>query len=464
MFEAEKTDFQKEQDTILKTILDNRFFQYWKDEEIDKGTSLRQDSSLELFLTNTCNQNCEYCYLKKYPALYPSSINNSETILANLEKIYNYILKNNWNIPQGDFFSGEIWHTQFGLDVLELTLKYIKKGMKVGWWIVASNCSFVMNPIQTQKIQGYINEFAKFGSPLTFSISVEGKILESESRALVSGEQKDDLYWDELFSFAKHNNFYFHPMVSSNNVQKWIENHKWFEEKFNQYDMDINALMMLEVRNADWSELSIKEYNAFMQYLISRFLEKDCNNSIKKFTEKLFCFRLKNQEKGLSGYIPFGFPKADDFIGCTCANSLAIRVGDLSIIPCHRLAYNKYLYGNFITDENGIKDIKSNNPQMAIKILMTNFNEGSLGCDTCIFKDYCLKGCLGSQYESMGDPFVPSKNVCNFFKEKYSFLLNTYEKMGVINYLKEVSPLEIDYPEISLFLKFFKKWKEEGGN
>ena len=460
MFKEEKDNFQEQQNLLLKTVLNNRFFSNCEKHE-QESTSLGQDSSLELFLTNICNQNCEYCYLKKFPSLYPAEINNKTLVLKNLEKIYKYILKNNLNIPKGDLFSGEIWHTDFGLQVLELTLKYLQQGMKVGWWMIASNCSFIMDSIQTQKIQYYINEFNKLGAPLVFSISIEGGILESESRALTNGLKKGNYYWDNLFSFAKYNNFFFHPMVSSSNVHKWIENHKWFEEKFAQYDMDINSLMMLEVRNADWNEKSIKDYNNFMKYLIDRLLEKECNNNVKTLAKKIFCFRLRKEEKGLDGYIPFCFPKADDFIGCTCANSLSIRVGDLSIIPCHRLAYNKYLYGRFILENEEIIGIEANNPQMAIKILMTNFNEGSLKCDTCLFKNYCLKGCLGSQYETMGDPFIPNENICNFFKEKYSFLLKYYSDLGVIDYLKQVSPLEIDYSEIKPFLIFYENWKKE---
>ena len=42
-------------------------------------------------------------------------------------------------------FSGEIWHTQLGLDILELTLKYIPKGLKFGSITIPSNCTFVNN-------------------------------------------------------------------------------------------------------------------------------------------------------------------------------------------------------------------------------------------------------------------------------------------------------------------------------
>lgn len=70
-----------------------------------------------------------------------------ETLLKNLQTLYNWILENDYCIPKCEFFTGEIWHTQFGLDVLDLTLQYLKKGMKIGWFMIASNCSFLLDEI-----------------------------------------------------------------------------------------------------------------------------------------------------------------------------------------------------------------------------------------------------------------------------------------------------------------------------
>lgn len=101
---------------------------------------------------------------------------------------------------------------------------------------------------------------------------------------------------------------------------------------------------------------------------------------------------------------------------------------------------------------------------MACKIILTNFNLGSFGCDTCIFNEYCLKGCFGAQYETLGDPFIPIPGVCNFFKQKSSFLLDYYTKLGVIDYLKTITSAEEEYPRIIKFLNMYDNWKREEEN
>ena len=110
-------DFEKEQDELLKFVLDERFFKVWTtpEDKTAEELSLWGDTSLELYLTSTCNQKCEYCYLVKYD-LYPQEYNKPEIIMKNLEIIYNWILDNNYYIRETEFFSGEIWHTKFGLD------------------------------------------------------------------------------------------------------------------------------------------------------------------------------------------------------------------------------------------------------------------------------------------------------------------------------------------------------------
>jgi hypothetical protein len=51
--------------------------------------------------------------------------NNKELIFNNLEILLNWIKKNNYYIPQIELYSGEIWHTDFGLDILEKLYKAV---------------------------------------------------------------------------------------------------------------------------------------------------------------------------------------------------------------------------------------------------------------------------------------------------------------------------------------------------
>ena len=168
-----KNQQQEEQNQLLKTILDWRFFYPWKNvNEYRDERALIKDANLELFITSTCNQKCEYCYLQKYPDLYPSEYNDPKIILHNLDILLKYFYANNFHFPAIDLYSAEIWHSQFGRDVLELLYKYIKMGLSVEWIIIASNCSFVSNPKSLQAIQQYIDKFNAIQVPLVFSISI----------------------------------------------------------------------------------------------------------------------------------------------------------------------------------------------------------------------------------------------------------------------------------------------------
>lgn len=461
MLNEDRNQFEKEQTQFLKTILDLRFFQPWVDPNRDQG-SLHQDANLEIFLTAACNQKCDYCYLVKHEGLYPREQMNQSQIMKNLRILYDWIMDNDYCIPKCELFTGEIWQSQFGLDVLELTLEYVKKGIQIGWWMIASNCSFLFDEVQTCRIQHYIDEFRRYGSSLVFSISIDGAMIE-DIRPLCNGNIRTESYYERMFLFAKHNHFFFHPMVAAKTVDRWIENHQWWEKNLKNWDMDVRNLMMLEVRNGDWTPEAIKNYNKFNKYLIDKYIAESCDGDVIRFAKHLMNVRTEDEQVDINGYIPWCFPETDTFIGCTCSTDLTVRVGDLAIAPCHRTAYNKYLYGKFIVDNNKIIDIEANNPQMACKILMSNFNLASFGCDTCVFNQYCLKGCYGAQYEEQGDPFIPVPNVCEFFKQKYGFLCYYYEKLGVIDYLRTVSPVEKEYTRVSKWLQFFDEWKKKEG-
>ena len=67
----DKQVFQHENDQVLTAVLDNRFFSQWrkdyfiatKQDENDHDSVL---TTLELFLTASCNQKCTYCYLVRF--------------------------------------------------------------------------------------------------------------------------------------------------------------------------------------------------------------------------------------------------------------------------------------------------------------------------------------------------------------------------------------------------------------
>lgn len=458
MITNDKEQFQVEQNELLQFILDQRFFNPWREAGrlgyIDKFSAAK-DCTLELYLTSSCNQNCEYCYLTKYPDLYPSEYNKKDLIFNNLDILYNWLIEENMYIPVLEVFTGEIWQSSFGLDFFQHTWDAIQRGLRTNGISIPSNCSFLNDWEQTCKIQRWINKFRQYGIDVTFSISVDGKIIDEVNRPRVDKTEYTDEFYDRMFMFATHNGYGYHPMVAAVTVDKWIENHKWWEQEFNKRHENVDdKLMMLEVRNSDWTEERIQAYNEFMKYLINRQVQR--HGSVEHFAQGLFGIVPAFN----SGYVPYAPAPLDTFAGCTVCNSLTVRLGDLAIAPCHRQAYNKFLYGHFIVNEdNQIAGITANNPHHAIRILMANNNLCHLGCDVCPIAEYCLKGCYGSQYEETNDPFIPSANVCHFFKEKWKNLMYYYKEIGVLDALAKISPYNEHYEEIQKFLQFYERIK-----
>ena len=426
-------------------MLDLRFFNPWRHlTRFKDERSLYPDTKLELYITSTCNQKCEYCYLVKYPKLYPKEFNKPEIILKNMKILFNYILANRMDIPCLDLYSGEIWGNQFGWTVLDTIYDYVIHGMGVQSLMLTTNCSFIEKPEAFQRIQQYVDKFRAINCPLIISISVDGKIIDEFSRPRNDKSGYTDEFYDKLFAFAKHNNFLFHPMVAPNNVKYWVENYQWWEKQNKKFGLDpFNSnVMTLEVRNDGWTDENIEDYCKFLKYLMDEFYEKRCYKDPRLFGNAIIGQRQAENDPRIGGYVPWCIGPADSFTGCTVCNHLTVRLGDLAICPCHRQAYDEYLYGYFNVEDNHITGVRAVNPQMAIKILMSNVLYTTPLCDQCEFNYCCLKGCHGSQLETEKDPFFQIGNICKFFKAKYNFIFDWYREHGIIKYLQSWTPGE----------------------
>ena len=447
------SDFEKEQNDLLSFVLNERFFKTWQEDDAfhSHPESSWDDTTLELYLTSTCNQNCEYCYLVKYD-LYPQEYNKPDLILHNLAMIYDWVIENKFHIKEAEFFSGEIWHAQFGLDVLELTYQYLLKGMQIGVFVIPSNCSFIFDDNQTLKLQNYIDKFESIGHRIMFSISVDGLIIDQEERPMNNGKVRDEEYYDKLFAFAYHNNYYFHPMLSAHSVNRWIENYQWWMKKLAEYEFPPEAMMLLEVRNNEWTEQNLKDFSIFLEYLIDEEVKR-FNGDVKTYVLSHFNGDLRLNDLSV-GYTPINLAPAEPFPPCSIAQALTVRVGDLAIAPCHRTSYNKLMYGWFETENNKIVGIKQNNVYNAIRVLLVNSKAGHIKCDSCLYSDFCLKGCFGAQYENNDDMFMPIENICDMAKVKWQTIIHKLQKIGALEYLKEVNSYAPHFQRVLQFMRF----------
>ena len=416
-------NFQKENDMLLNNLITKAFLNKYK-----PGTLL----SLELFITPTCNLSCKYCYLNKYgKELYPSEIIDEKTILNNIIIILNYLKDNNCVLNKLNIFSGEIWSSDFGFQVLEIIYNEYKKYKFSDLILIPSNMTFLLDNEAEKKIQNIIDKFEQIGVSLRFSASIDGKILEENMRPFKDKNKiRNDEYYDKVFTFCKNNRCGFHPMVSSKSCKYWIENFKWFKEQHLKYGIPISSMMMLEVRNDDWTEEDINYYLNFLDYLSDDIFYDGFHGDKEKFAKFIF-FPGEHPI-----YNPITLHSQQNQMSCSIQNQLFIRVGDLSLIPCHRTCYPNNIYGKFIVKDNKIVDIVSQNVELANFIYTTNPENGFPTCAGCKFKYFCIKGCLGSQYETSYDILLPNISVCEMLKSKLSFLYTKYEKMGLIDILK----------------------------
>lgn len=470
LIQNNRISFQEEQDQLLQMVLHERFFYPWGVSGYDTPEGAMPKGSLEVFVTSVCNQKCEYCYLQRFPNLYPVP-QNPELLKKNLRALLDYVCDNRWYLPNLDLFGGETWHTPFGLELLDIVYEYVtQRGMPLPSITIPTNASFCLYPKQMAEMQNRIDRFRECGTDLKISISIDGKVVEDIERPIIDSSMppRDDAFYDRVFAFAKHNGYGFHPMLAAKSAKYWIENYKWWVSMLRKFDMSLDSLMLLEVRNGDWEEEDIAEYEKFVRYLTEETYRYHDGDFLQFMNDMLLINQLYDSHDLLWGdntsYMPHIFGDGSKGLyGCTIQTHMTVRLGDLAIAPCHRTAYDKYVYGHFTQDDNGkITGLRANNPQMAINILMLDSRYSVLGCDSCKFQPICLGTCKGQSIESQQDPFHNDPKVCNFLRKKYTLMFKVLEEYGTITWLKEnMTKYHSDYESYQKFLQVWDKIVEE---
>ena len=437
--------FKKEEDQLFAAILNSRWYNVWKNPEQNFG--LWESSQLELFITADCNLRCGYCYLTRCgEELYPTVLRDEEVILGNIRLILQHIREEGLSLPSLELFSGEIWHTEFGLKVLQVVAEEIALGTSVRHVIIPSNCSFILDTEQTEKIQNAINIFRELGSALVFSCSVDGLIVEDIARPMKDSEiVRGQSFYDALFAFAKVNNYYFHPMVAASSIEQWRENFDWYAMMCARYDIPFPVgVMMLEVRNDDWTEEKLEHLKLFYSHVINYYINEVHDGSVKRFVGDVFGVEVDGKpivRSGLvRGYVNISVGESYSFPSCSIAQCFTVRCGDLSIVPCHRASYDHFIGGRFVVDDGKITGTEARNVQVISKTWFANVRSGFFGCDSCKFATVCLKACIAEQYEENGELFVCNPSVCNLLRTKVLHLIDQYDKRGIWDMLNAVTP------------------------
>lgn len=379
------------------------------------GKEFKHIDNVEFYISPDCNLKCSYCYVQKHKDLtYPKEIRDPKVIMGNLKLLLRAIEANSIYIHTLDIFSGEIWSSDFGIQSLVEILEFNKKNRFCDKILIPSNCEFVLHPEWRNKFQNLIDQFKELGINLLVSASIDGPLIDPVSRAPVSSNHRSLDDYDVIFEFLSRNGYLTHPMLSPDSVPNWIETHKWFSEMHKKFNMNPH-IMILEVRDGDWNDEILESYKKYIEYLFNYELNSIYEGSLLKLAnDKLFWFN----ESYPHGYNSL---KLSNFrrMSCKLQRTIYIRLGDLSIIPCHRLSYDKLNYGKIQIDDDLNITITDQNVELAIKLLSTRFQTGINGCDSCEDNYFCLGPCLGANYEYHWDvAYTCTRKVCNMQKTR----------------------------------------------
>lgn len=432
--------FQEEENLLLENILKTYRYDILKSSRVDND-GFKKIIQIEFVITSTCNLKCEYCYLQKFAdELVPPSCRDEKTIIRNLKLFLNFWKEQNFKCNL-DLFSGEIWHTDFGIEILNIILDYVKDGLTIYNITIPSNSSFIFSD-KYDIIRNLIYEFRKIGTNLVFSASVDGMILEDTTRPFKDPNYKNirtEEYYIKLFEFCKEFGFGFHPMLAAYGIEKWIDNWNWWVDFFlkhykNDYLAAYNKIMILEVRNNDWTEEKLQYFKKFQDYYYNWVWEKVANKNPEIMTKII---TKTEEEKYGQNYSILQTMESDNVINCSIGRALIIRLGDLAILPCHRTAYDKYIYGHYIIEDDKITGkVKAKNTLMPIICNIGNINNMFSKCHSCDIQSVCFKGCIGSQIENMREPTLCIPCICELEHLRIINNCRNMAKTGVLKFIQ----------------------------
>lgn len=434
----------------LKYFLDTQLF----NKKVFDQNELIPNIGIELIIRPECNQRCDYCYITQYgKSLYPIELRpNNETLVHNTEILLNYLYNNQCYLHRLELFAGDLFYDNLFFQLIEKIYDYYKKilSQDINYFsqkrirpavIIPCNFSFCKDIEKINHFKSYFYKFKELGITLYLSYSSDG-IFSTQYR---EKEPLNDEFLNNVFTLIQECNYGAHPMLSYENIEYAIQNYEWWKQQYQKYNLinEENRFSFfppsLEVRNHGWDQEHIQTYINYLNYLIEDRL-KIYNNNLELFTADIFNKNINYADGNLHGpmamdpiKINFNHPESNE-MSCSLGHVLCIYVGDLTLVPCHRLSYPMYKGGQFVLNQEKteIVDIQAlDNVNGYFNQIMSNrfYNPK---CCICDYQALCLKGCHGAQFEHFRDPNMPIPDICDLFKMKADFLLAKYSQLGVL--------------------------------
>lgn len=405
-----------ENDKLYKSFLERYFFSRYRE-----GIFM-----IEFFVRASCPSKCSYCYLQQYKdELYPPELEDHDTIVANAKKFLNFYSENKFKCDF-ELFSGRLFYDDLGFRILDVFYEQFKDELfyKPSAIIMPDDMQFLLDEDVTAKVEEYIDKFSNINISLLYSLSVDGKKVDY----LRFGSRADDFY-EKVFAFAKKHHFNFHPMVAATQADNMVENFKWWYE---QEDFKIEETMFLEVRNDNWTPYRLDKFVELIDFIITKELDR---LGSEEFYKQMVLGEGRLGYRRLIDLNASGMSPTEG-LSCAIQNIMCLRLGDLSILPCHRTGRKQFISGRLITNEEGeIVQIEANNP--VFHIAAASVTLGNLPkCQNCPINFSCLGPCLGSNFESTSDSFYPPKSVCNQQFTLAYMVAARYFQLGFLDRLK----------------------------
>lgn len=409
--------YQDENNQLMYGFLDRTFFRGWEFHDVENF------KSLEFAYSPDCNLACEYCYYYQHgEELYPKSVRSQVSELENTRIMLAWLKENNY-WPHFEVFSGEPLIQPARLEAIKDIVDFcMSDPRRMSTITIPTNYTFIAG--KEDKVRELLDYTRSNNVRLSLSASFDGKYMEQNRPA--KGEMvRDDAYYDRCFQFSKDYSFGFHPMVYSGGIERWKDNFLWFQSNFAEYNLPWQHIYLLEVRNKEWNYNQIQEYGEFIEFLVDwtfDHLKRDRSDMIQ------FLF------KGGYNILRSPLSTIGRGIGCSIQSTLFVRMGDLSIIPCHRTSYPPFITGKFVTDGGHISSIEAKNIDLMNAIYSFTAHSQPY-CSRCDISSLCTFGCLGSQFETNGDLFTPIPTVCALYSQKMESLVKALDRVGILDKL-----------------------------
>jgi radical SAM protein with 4Fe4S-binding SPASM domain len=344
-------------------------------------------TSLELVISEKCQNNCKYCY-RTYKH------NNSNTFALEPYQVKSHIDKFLDMIQDDGTFFNQRSVELYGGDPL-LDYQKTKEILKIvdtykPKYISIPTNARLISELTDHDIDNLLNST---DTRVHCSLSVDGDPSETNRPLSKIGKMMGynaRIDYKRLLKISRKHNFGFHPMLSFEMIDKWEDTVKFFMDELS------TVPYLLEVRHALSKENAVKAVHQLLK--------------IRKYYETIGNDDAIAQSNTLrASIVPRG-------LGCSALTTMCIMPnGDIPF--CHRVIDPPWVKANI---NYGI-DISK-----AVSLTSIYNHRNVPECMACPIRHQCSGQCQGACYEYWGDPWIPIPSVCDYMRLKHYIFSKHY--------------------------------------